>query len=371
VPTFATVEGTLVHATPSTFAGRRKNMSLGRSEASVAGLVPMQAFSPTTTGALWKKEEGNVVSVREAHALGAPMPKKHRHVSRTRPSLGPETRARQSALNSSMGNHPEVSRQSRYRGRENLRKQEEPAPGPRLDGRSAARRVSPLSQGRSCVMRKKRKVVMATVPARKRETRAQRPYVVCSCRSRQAASWPRISSYAALSKRVAVRVNGGLGGAASGEKSSGTTSIERKADVSDSHRCERCRTGQDPERRENVAQRSSPLRLKAKQGDGGRGTGAERPPDPTKGPRRWKAPQDVTSHRLSRVGGHGDLGGFFTRETIANGSPELERSKAERRPCRHSSRARGRRDRGVRGMIGSRRRGKKTPTLFFTHRNGA
>jgi hypothetical protein len=106
---------------------------------------------------------------------------------------------------------------------------------------------------------------MATVPARKRETRAQRPYVVCSCRSRQAASWPRISSYAALSKRVAVRVNGGLGGAGFGagdEKSfpfPGTTSIERKADVSDSHRCERCRTGQDPERRENVAQRSSPL----------------------------------------------------------------------------------------------------------------
>jgi hypothetical protein len=100
VPTLATVEGTLVHETPSTFAGRRKNMSLGRSEASVAGLVPMQAFSPTTTGVLWKKEEGNVVSVREAHALGAPMPKKHRHVSRTRPSLGPETRARQSALNS-------------------------------------------------------------------------------------------------------------------------------------------------------------------------------------------------------------------------------------------------------------------------------
>lgn len=66
-------------------------------------------------------------------------------------------------------------------------------------------------------MRKKRKVVMATVPARKRETRAQRPYVVCSCRSRQAASWPRISSYAALSKRVAVRVNGGLGGAGFGQ----------------------------------------------------------------------------------------------------------------------------------------------------------
>lgn len=37
-------------------------------------------------------------------------------------------------------------------------------------------------------MRKTRKVVMAIVPARKRETRAQRPYVVSSCRSRRAAS---------------------------------------------------------------------------------------------------------------------------------------------------------------------------------------
>jgi hypothetical protein len=70
VPTLATVEGTLVHATTSTFAGRRSNVSLGRSEASVPGLVPAQAFAPTTTGALWKKEEGNVVSMREAHALG-------------------------------------------------------------------------------------------------------------------------------------------------------------------------------------------------------------------------------------------------------------------------------------------------------------
>jgi len=69
VPALATVEGTLVHATPSTFAGRRNNVSLGRSEASVAGLVPMQAVAPTTAGVLWKKEEGNVVSVREAHAL--------------------------------------------------------------------------------------------------------------------------------------------------------------------------------------------------------------------------------------------------------------------------------------------------------------
>ncbi len=79
MPVLATVEGILVHATSSTFAGRRSNVSLGRSDARAAGLVPMQAVAPMTTGALWKKEEGNVVSMREAHALDASMPKKHRH----------------------------------------------------------------------------------------------------------------------------------------------------------------------------------------------------------------------------------------------------------------------------------------------------
>jgi hypothetical protein len=46
-------------------------------------------------------EEGNVVSMRKAHALIAETPKKRPPCSRTRPSLGPETRARQSSLNSS------------------------------------------------------------------------------------------------------------------------------------------------------------------------------------------------------------------------------------------------------------------------------
>jgi len=74
----AAVEGILVHATSSTFAGRRNNVSLGRSEASVAGLVPMQAVAPMTAGVLWKKEEGNVVGVRRklTHALIGKTPNK-------------------------------------------------------------------------------------------------------------------------------------------------------------------------------------------------------------------------------------------------------------------------------------------------------
>ena len=40
------------------------------------GLVPVQAVAPATTGVLWKNEEGNVVSMRQAHALSRETPKK-------------------------------------------------------------------------------------------------------------------------------------------------------------------------------------------------------------------------------------------------------------------------------------------------------
>jgi hypothetical protein len=73
----ATVEGTLLHGMPAAFAGCRRNVRLGRSVTSAAGLVPMQADAPATTGVLWKNEEGNVVSVRQAHALIAEAPNKH------------------------------------------------------------------------------------------------------------------------------------------------------------------------------------------------------------------------------------------------------------------------------------------------------
>jgi hypothetical protein len=128
-------------------------------------------------------EEGNVVSVRQAHALNAEAPKKRPPRSRTRPSLGPETRARhrhQTRLvierwSSKDENGKSVARSLRYRGRANLRKQEEPAPGPKRTNRrtrgSPRVTASPVKRRRSCVMRQKRKEVMAFVPARKRELR--------------------------------------------------------------------------------------------------------------------------------------------------------------------------------------------------------
>jgi hypothetical protein len=141
---------------------------------SATGLVPMQAIAPATTGVLWKKEEGNVVSMRQAHALVAVDAQQAPPRMRTRPSLSPETRARLSPLNSQRESVATVVRSVRYRGRASLRKQEEPAPGSeRTDGKRGSPRVTASrgNSGRSCVMRQKRKVVMAIVPARKRESR--------------------------------------------------------------------------------------------------------------------------------------------------------------------------------------------------------
>jgi len=59
-------------------------------------------------------------------------------------------------------------------------------------------------------MRKKRKVVMATVPARKRESRAQCPYVVVTLQKSTGNRLVPNTLARSAPKRVAVRVNGGL-----------------------------------------------------------------------------------------------------------------------------------------------------------------
>jgi len=66
------------------------------------------------------------------------------------------------------------------------------------------------NSGRSCVMRKKRKVVMAIVPARKRESRAQCPYVVVQLQKSAGSILAPNKLVRSARKRVAVRVNGGL-----------------------------------------------------------------------------------------------------------------------------------------------------------------
>jgi len=86
-PAIATVEGTLLLGAPQAFAGLRKNEDLGRSDTAAMGLVPGQTIAPMTGGALWNNEEGNVVSVRQAHALDvvtrSPRPRVRGHVLRS------------------------------------------------------------------------------------------------------------------------------------------------------------------------------------------------------------------------------------------------------------------------------------------------
>jgi hypothetical protein len=59
-------------------------------------------------------------------------------------------------------------------------------------------------------MRQKRKVVMATVPARKRESRAQCPYVVVRLQKSAGSILAPNKLVRSAPKRVAARVNGDL-----------------------------------------------------------------------------------------------------------------------------------------------------------------
>jgi len=127
----------------------------------------------------------------------------------TRPSLGPSTRARQSSL--CIVGQPAVARRSwRHRGWANLRKREEPAPG-------SSKRTSRGSPPITALVRekawcgKKRKVVEAIVPARKRESsRSGCPHVVMQLQKSSGDLWSRISSAYAQQKLRQGRVNGDL-----------------------------------------------------------------------------------------------------------------------------------------------------------------
>jgi hypothetical protein len=135
VPAAATVEGTLVHGMPIAFAGCRRSVSLGRSDASVRGSFPCTRSHRRQKVSSGRMRRGTSSAVAKRPHSSRQTPKKRLHEMRTRPSLSPETRARLSPLNSQRESVGTVVRSVRYRGRANLRKQEEPAPGlQRLDG---------------------------------------------------------------------------------------------------------------------------------------------------------------------------------------------------------------------------------------------
>jgi len=179
-PRFATVEGTLVHRVPAAFAGCRRNVGLGRSVTSAVGLVSCSGRTDDSGCPLEQRGGERRQRAPSARTLRVRTLKRRSPRGRTRPSLSPETRARQSALNSRSASckgcrgrfgiavgQTCASRRNRHRGWNERTKRGSP--------RITAAHVK---LGRSCVMRKKRKVVMAIVPARKRELGFGCPYVV-------------------------------------------------------------------------------------------------------------------------------------------------------------------------------------------------
>jgi len=190
-----------------------------------------------TAGALWKNEEGNVVSVRQAHALFVVPPNKRSTLEDTSfarsrdpcTSIGTQLRRRKAT---------EVSRRSRYRGRANLRKREEPATGSRSDGRmrGSPRVTAPRGNSRgSCADASEKEGGHGHRPCE--ETRVPDLSSVRRKQLQKSAGSILASNKHVRSapKRVAVRVNGGLGGAASGGNTSETTSIEEMSGASALH----------------------------------------------------------------------------------------------------------------------------------------
>ena len=166
--------------------------------------LPLQASAPTTAGVLWKPQEGNVVSVRQAHALepeGSRRSRPRGHVLRS-----VQKPVHVIAIKSSAGDASQ--RRSNVARFDSVSWSGKPAQaggtgtGTLAVGRmrGSPRLTALRGQLRGArVRRKKRKKVEAFVPARKREPRfmaVRREQLQKSA----GGTWPRISSHAALQK---------------------------------------------------------------------------------------------------------------------------------------------------------------------------
>jgi len=198
----ATVEDTLVHGTPAAFAGCLQNVGLGRSVLRSGRSLPRRAGAPATAGVLWKPQEGNVVGVR----IGARTRFGGQRVaaSRTRPSLGPETRARHASRSTrrrklSRGAWHDrfdiVVGQARESGKNRHR-------GRRRSDACAARRASPLFGATRRGLRdaSEKEEGRGLRPCEENESSGSVPVRRMQLQKSEGGIWPRISSYAALPK---------------------------------------------------------------------------------------------------------------------------------------------------------------------------
>jgi hypothetical protein len=190
------VESILVCWTAALFAGRRQRVDLGRS-VGCAGYLPTWRRADDS-GCSKEAVEGNDVKHAPQSVCARRKHERSLHaLTRTRPSLGPSARARQSSLRtrrkSSGGAYESASR---------LGKPGEPggtSTGVGTNGRSATRRMSPSRKRRAWHV-EKRKAVEAVVPTRIRESRFGCPHVEVQLQKSVGGVWSRISSAYALQK---------------------------------------------------------------------------------------------------------------------------------------------------------------------------
>jgi hypothetical protein len=205
----ATVEGTLTHQMPAAFAGCRTNVGLGWSVSSTWGSFPggwshrrQRVLSGRRGGE--RRRRAPSARTRPGGADKAPSTFEDTSFARSRgPCTSPSSNS--DRYHRKVGCGSGVTRSLRYRGRANLRKQEEPAPGPKRTNRRmrGSPRVTAFSGETSRgVVRDASEKEGGHGLRPCEETRAPaRVRTSCfSCRSRQAESWPRISSHAALQK---------------------------------------------------------------------------------------------------------------------------------------------------------------------------
>jgi len=220
------VEGILIHGKPATFAGCRKNVGLGRSVASAGDSTQAGRRTGDNGMSSGRMRRGtSSACARRTHSSRQNAQKalsalEDTSFTRSRDpctSIGTQLQRRKSR---------EVSRAVWYRGRANLRKQEEPAPrsNPSDEARLAARHR--IARQRAMVVRDASEKEGGHGHRPCEETRTRVGSSVRRMQLQKSAGSILASNKLARSapKRVTVRVNGGLGGTASGTKVSSTGS---------------------------------------------------------------------------------------------------------------------------------------------------
>lgn len=168
--------------------------------------------------------------------------------------------------------------------------------GADVAGRGAARRASPLPSGEVVRDASNRKEVTASVLARIASSGFV-PVRRCSCRSRQATSGPKYARHTRRKNGGQGRVNGGLA-RSTRRRVRPVGGRAARSDARDPSPRRTLRPGAT-KTQGGVTAPSSGRRVAVRR-PGGRGAGALGPPDPTKGPCRWKASRVAQKLRLSR-----------------------------------------------------------------------